>query len=115
MELLQGFEIEMMREEEKDDPPELRSLPFGLTTLPGNLSRRAIVDRYEEATGRACGDFVFYYAFGLFKIAVIAQQIYRRFKLGHTRDRRFAAFLGAVRLLAHTAEAAIAAGRIGAR
>jgi hypothetical protein len=41
-----------------------------------------------------------YHAFGLFKIAVIAQQIYARWKAGHARDPRFAALLGAVRLLA---------------
>jgi hypothetical protein len=32
---------------------------------------------------------VFYYAFGLLKIAVIVQQIYFRYKQGLTKDERF--------------------------
>ncbi len=55
---------------------------------------------------------VFYYVFGLFKIAVIAQQIYYRFKQGLTKDERFAALIGAVRILGHTAAQAIDKGRI---
>ena len=31
----------------------------------------------------------FYYVYGLFKIAVIIQQIYYRYKNGHTTDIRF--------------------------
>ena len=55
---------------------------------------------------------VFYYVFGLFKIAVIAQQIYYRFKQGLTQDPRFAAMLTSVRLLGRTAVQAIDKDRI---
>lgn len=41
-----------------------------------------------------------YHAFGLFKIAVIAQQIFARYKKGQTTDERFARLGDAVRLLA---------------
>ena len=34
-------------------------------------------------------NIVFYYVFGLFKIAVNVQQIYYRYKLGKTTDERF--------------------------
>ena len=51
-----------------------------------------MVERYaeRERPGRV-GTSLFYYAFGLFKIAVIAQQIYYRYKQGLTKDERFAA------------------------
>ena len=45
------------------------------------------------SSGRSTTDLVFYYAFGLFKTAVIAQQIYYRFKQGLTKDPRFGAMI----------------------
>ena len=48
----------------------------------------------------------FYYCFGLFKTAVVAQPIYARYQRGATRDPRFAHFLAGVRALATQAEAA---------
>jgi aminoglycoside phosphotransferase (APT) family kinase protein len=95
-----------------DDDPALRMLPAGPTTLPGSLSRSEVVERYAKATGRDVSDVVFHYVFGLFKIAVIAQQIYYRFKQGLTQDPRFAAMLPAVRLLGRTAVQAIDKRRI---
>jgi aminoglycoside phosphotransferase (APT) family kinase protein len=95
-----------------DDDPALRMLPAGPTTLPGNLRRAEVVERYARATGRDVSDVVFHYVFGLFKIAVIAQQIYFRFKQGLTQDPRFAAMLPAVGLLGRTAAQAIDKGRI---
>ncbi|MBC7932435.1 MAG: phosphotransferase family protein [Rubrivivax sp.] len=72
------------------DPPEWKSLGFGLTAMPGNLTRRELVERYASASGRDVGDAVFYYAYGLLKIAGIVQQIYHRYRQGLTRDARFA-------------------------
>lgn len=95
-----------------DDPPEVRMLPLGPTALAGNLSRREVVLRYAERSGRAVGSGLFYYIFGLFKVAVIAQQIYKRFVEGHTRDPRFASMILGVRILGDQAARAIDAGRI---
>ena len=78
---------------EAGDPPELRALAFGPTALPGNPSRAELAALYAAASGRDLGRLPFYYAFGLFKIAVIAQQIYYRWKQGLTRDPRFGALL----------------------
>jgi aminoglycoside phosphotransferase (APT) family kinase protein len=75
---------------EADDPPGLRQLAAGPTYLPGSLTRRELVERYQERTGRALSDGQFYYCYGLFKIAGIVQQIYARYVRGHTRDPRFA-------------------------
>lgn len=95
-----------------DDDPALRMLPAGPTTLPGNLGRAGVVERYAAASGRDVSGILFYYVFGLLKIAVIAQQIYYRYKQGLTHDERFAAMIGGVRLLGRTAARAIEAGRI---
>jgi aminoglycoside phosphotransferase (APT) family kinase protein len=95
-----------------DDPPELRGLALSPTLLPGNPSRAELVARYEQASGRAVGEPVFYYVYGLFKIAVIVQQIYARYRAGHTRDPRFARLIDGVRACARVALAAATRGRL---
>jgi len=82
---------------QRDDPEELRMVRTLPTNLEGAATRQEIVDRYALATGRDVSHMVFYYAFALFKLAVIAQQIYARYARGFTRDARFALMLpGAV-------------------
>jgi aminoglycoside phosphotransferase (APT) family kinase protein len=75
---------------EADDPPELRAAAMGPTHAPGMWRRQQIVEEYIRATGRPVGDIAFYYAFGLFKVAVIVQQIFARYHRGATQDPRFA-------------------------
>src|SRR4029079_12832642 len=62
-----------------DDPDEWRPHTFGVTTLPGNLNREQLLQLYAKKSGRAIEHAVFYYVYGLFKIAVIVRQIYARF------------------------------------
>ena len=95
-----------------DDSAEHRMLPLGPTLLEGNLTRRELVEAYGEASKTQLPDMLFYYVFGLFKIAVIAQQIYKRFKGGLTTDPRFASMILGVRVLGQTAARALARGRI---
>lgn len=95
-----------------EDPAEVRALPFGATLVPGNLSRSEVASRWAERTGRDASAVLFAYVFGLFKVAVIAQQIYRRFALGHTKDARFGALLHGVRVLGRQSARALDAGRI---
>jgi aminoglycoside phosphotransferase (APT) family kinase protein len=95
-----------------DDAPALRLLPAGPTTLPGNLRRSEVVERYAARTGRDVSNILFYYVYGLFKIAVIAQQIYYRYQQGLTHDERFARMIESVRILGHTAAQALHKGRI---
>jgi aminoglycoside phosphotransferase (APT) family kinase protein len=97
---------------EENDPPTMHMMKFGLTSLPGMMTRREVVARYVERSGRSVDDAVFYYAYGLFKTAVVAQQIYYRFAKGLTQDPRFAIFIHGVRALAEQAQRAIAAGTI---
>ena len=68
---------------------------------------RELVERYGQTTGRDTSNMLFCYVCGLFKVAVIAQQIYARYVRGLTQDPRFAGFnqmvaalgLGAVRAI----------------
>lgn len=95
-----------------DDGPEMQALAFGPTNLPGNLSRTGIVERYAARTGRDPGPMLFHYVFALFKIAVIVQQIYKRYREGKTTDPRFAALGAAVQVLCAQAARALEKGRI---
>ncbi len=79
---------------------------FNLSWLPGNLTRREFVDRYTAKSGRSANP-VFYYVFGLYKNAVIAQQIYARWKQGHTKDPRFGQLIHVIQNLGQLAVAAI--------
>ena len=60
------------------------------TSLPGNPSRMELVEMYSQKSGKDVDNLVFYYAFGLFKIAVIVQQIFYRYEQGLTKDPKFA-------------------------
>ncbi len=97
---------------EADDDPRLRAAAFGPTAIPGSWTRKQLVERYLELTGREVADPTFCYCFGLFKLAVIVQQIYYRFFKGHTDDPRFAPLNHLVGLLGQVAAAAIASNRI---
>jgi aminoglycoside phosphotransferase (APT) family kinase protein len=92
---------------EPTDPEPLRRFLVGPTTLPGSLTRRGVVEHYGQATGRDVSNLLFYYVFGLFKVAVIAQQIYARFVRGATRDPRFAVLGDVVAALGQQAAQAI--------
>lgn len=97
---------------EDGDPPELKALDLNPTTLPGNPTRRELVESYAANSGRDVGRVVFYYVYGLFKIAVIVQQIYTRYQQGLTHDPRFAGLIHAVRACARVAVQAIDRRRI---
>ena len=95
---------------ETNDPPALRQ--FGLTSLPGNLNRQEFIERYAERSGREVGSMLFYFVYGLFKLGVIAQQIYFRYRQGFTRDERFAQLIHVVRTCGQTAQRALEKNRV---
>jgi aminoglycoside phosphotransferase (APT) family kinase protein len=97
---------------EPGDPEPLQVLAMGPTALPGSLTRRELAERYAEATGADLGDLLPYYVFGLFKIAVIVQQIYARYRAGKTTDPRFAGLADVVGLYGMLAAGAIEAGSV---
>ena len=63
-----------------------------LTSQPGWYTRDQFVDRYAEQTGRDLTHIGYYEVLGIFKLAVILQQIYYRFRRGQTNDARFQHF-----------------------
>ena len=82
------------------------------TVMKGNPSRTEIVQQYALKSGRNIDHLTFYYVYGLFKIAVIAQQIYYRYKHGHTSDPKFAFLNKASELCCNTAWQAIQKNQI---
>jgi aminoglycoside phosphotransferase (APT) family kinase protein len=97
---------------EASDSEALRQVAMGPTHLPGSLTRRELVEQYQLKTGRRITNPLFYYCFGLFKIAVIVQQIYARFVRGHTRDPRFGRLNRLVAILGEQADGSLNQGKI---
>ncbi|MCB0639037.1 MAG: phosphotransferase family protein [Lewinella sp.] len=83
-----------------------------LTWLPGNLTRTEVVDRYQHNTDHDLTDILFYFTYGAFKIGVIVQQIYARWRAGHSRDPRFAGLIEAVRYFGDLGRHALERDRI---
>lgn len=92
------------------DPSEMRAFAMGPTAVEGSLTRRELAERYAQRTGADLTHLPFYYAFGLFKIAVIIQQIYARYVAGKTEDPRFAGLDRAVGLFGKVAARTVSAG-----
>ena len=75
-----------------DDDPGMQMLRRQPTHRPGMLSREEVVAYYLDKSGLQIASFDFYEVYGLFRLAVIIQQIYYRYYHGQTRDKRFAGF-----------------------
>jgi len=73
-----------------NDPEFMKQMSLNPTTSLGNPTRGELVEMYAQKSGRDISNIVFYYAYGLFKIAVIIQQIFFRYQKGLTKDERFA-------------------------
>ncbi len=69
------------------------------THLPGMMRREEVVDYYCQRTGFKPADWAFYEVYGLFRLAVIAQQIYYRYYHKQTRNPQFKHFWLAVNYL----------------
>jgi len=93
---------------DRDDEPAFASLRRQPSHLPGMPTREEFVARYVQLSGRACADFTFYEVFGLFRLAVIIQQIWARYRAGQTTNPAFAGFGDAVNTLINRAEGKIA-------
>jgi aminoglycoside phosphotransferase (APT) family kinase protein len=90
---------------QKDDSPKMEMIRLMPTNIEGMMTREEIVRRYSMRSGIEIESFDFYYCFGLFRLAVIAQQIYYRFFHGQTKDERFGMLKFAVQILEETAKA----------
>jgi aminoglycoside phosphotransferase (APT) family kinase protein len=97
---------------EPDDPPVFQVMVFGPTNLAGNLRRTEVVRRWSAKTGRDASNILYYYAYALYKLAVVAQQLYKRYKDGLTKEERYAPMLEGVRAVTRAALVAVDKGRI---
>lgn len=90
-----------------DDSDDLQLIHWGPTKRPGALSRRQMVERYAANTGRDVSNIVYYYAYAMFKTAVVVQQIFYRYHHGKTKDDRFAQMGESAKIMFRVAQRAI--------
>ncbi|WP_174733067.1 phosphotransferase family protein [Mesobacillus harenae] len=77
-----------------------------VTTAPGFLTRREMLELYANKSGRDISQIDYYLTFAFYKIAVILQQIYYRWKIGEAKDERFGKLnAGIINLLEQAARA----------
>lgn len=82
-----------------DDDRLMRALRRQPTDAPGMMTRGEVLERYATSTGMDVEDWTFYEVFGLFRLATIIQQIYKRYHLRQTRNRAFRHYWLGVRYL----------------
>jgi aminoglycoside phosphotransferase (APT) family kinase protein len=92
---------------DKDDEPMFASLRRQPSHLPGMPTRKEFIAKYLEISGRKCDDFTFYEVFGLFRLTVIIQQIWARYKAGQTTNPAFQGFGMGVNILINRAQGLI--------
>ena len=92
---------------DKDDEPMFASLRRQPSHLDGMPTRREFIAKYLELSGRKCDDFTFYEVFGLFRLTVIIQQIWARYKAGQTTNPAFKGFGMGVNILINRAQGLI--------
>jgi aminoglycoside phosphotransferase (APT) family kinase protein len=89
---------------DRDDEPGFAALRRQPSHLPGMPTREEFVQKYLQLSGRRCDEFTFYEVFGLFRLAVIIQQIWARYRAGQTTNPAFAGFGDACNTLINRAE-----------
>lgn len=75
-----------------DDDQTFQMMRRQPTNAPGMLTRQEVIDYYGEKTGYKVDNFDFYTIYGLFRLAVIVQQIYYRYYHGQTKHKTYATF-----------------------
>ncbi len=85
---------------QSDDDPRWHDRMGTPSWEPGFPTRAEIIERYAAGTGFDLENWRWYFAFGIFKLIVVLQQIYIRYLRGQTRDQRFAHFGDRIRAMA---------------
>lgn len=76
----------------QDDDDDLLKHGLGkppVTVMRGFFTRDEFIEAYAKKSGRDVSQIDYYLTFAYFKLAVIGQQIYYRYKQGQTNDPRF--------------------------
>jgi aminoglycoside phosphotransferase (APT) family kinase protein len=94
---------------QQDDAPDFTSFKLQPTDTPGMLNRAEVIARYgtsmpQEVRDSLESNLSFYEVYGLFRLAVIIQQIWARFCSGATTNPQFAGFGSAVNMLIQRAQ-----------
>jgi aminoglycoside phosphotransferase (APT) family kinase protein len=92
---------------DRDDEPMFASLRRQPSHLEGMPTRKEFIAKYLELSNRKCDDFTFYEVFGLFRLTVIIQQIWARYKAGQTTNPAFKGFGMGVNILINRAQGLI--------
>lgn len=92
---------------DRDDDVEFASLRRQPSHLEGMPTRKEFIAKYLELSGRKCSDFTFYEVFGLFRLTVIIQQIWARYRAGQTTNPAFKGFGVGVNILINRAQGLI--------
>lgn len=79
-----------------DDPQRVRAIGAMPDDGAGFFSRRELLQRYARRSGRDLANMRFYHVLGVYRLLVILQQIYIRYRRGFTQDQRFASLGEAV-------------------
>ncbi len=95
------------------DPEEMKMMRMQPCLEPGMMTREEICDLYAEKTGHDLSKFDYYHVYGVFRLAVILQQIYYRYYHGQSKNPAFAAFAGRTNMLGNYARQLIEASSIG--
>ena len=97
---------------EQSDPAPMHMMIRQPSAAPGMPSRREFADRYGDKTGTDVSDVHYYYVYGIWRLAVIIQQIHARYVRGQTQDERFATMNRSVEALGALARHKIDSGRL---
>ena len=97
---------------EADDPQMMKMTVRQPSMAPGMMTRREILDFYSDRTGIDVTGFNYYYVQGIWRLAVVIQQLYKRFHDGATDDPRFANYHHMTTTLGQLARDKIRTGEI---
>ncbi len=75
-----------------DDPEGMKAMSMQPSFAAGMPTRAEICEMYARETGYDLSNFNYYYVYGVFRLAVILQQIYYRYYHGQTKNKNFAGF-----------------------
>jgi aminoglycoside phosphotransferase (APT) family kinase protein len=97
---------------EANDPAPMQMMIRQPSAAPGMPTRAEFAARYGELTGTDVSDIHYYFVYGIWRLAVIIQQIHARYVRGQTQDKRFATMNQSVEALGALARVKIEQGTL---
>ena len=97
---------------EDSDPDFMQMMLRQPSKAKGMMTRQEILDFYAARTGQDVSNFQFYYVYGIWRLAVIIQQIYYRYYHGQTDDPRFKPYAQMTMALGQLARMKISTGQL---